>query len=630
MTSKAYVLVAGSFTEGERKRTIQERLRARGFEITDSVERATLMVAGARAGKKLERARARGIPIYSQAQLETLAPGDTPDMAEDTETETEKEAETAPAPPRPQPLRESALLEMIEALARAPGTEASWSRLDRALSLLPEGALPEIVDHIAADIDGWPAHIRFASGKQLVAVLDGAPPDPRLRLAGNLALANVIKERGVRGAQRVLDMRAELVPGARQLRINHFKGRRDWQALLRPRNLAGFSELDLMYNEMGSAGLDRTLDAAERSRITVLDLRANALTATDAGRLADAGLERLRWLHLYQNELKTIGLAHLCASPSLARLERLVVSYNHLSYAAAGKIARATFAPSLTGLKINYNELGPRGAAKLASAATLSRLQHLDISANEIGDAGLTALARSEHLNALTRLDIEGNSVDPLIGDEGLLALAESPGLPALRALVLQGNNVEGEGLRALLRSPHRRALQQLDLVNNDLEIEDLAVLREPDLPAQLTSLSLSVSGEKQRAATLQAILREAEAFASLEELVFRPPWSLEKSAAVTNALLQNPHLAGLTTLELRSLRFDQAAVARLVNTRFTALRRLNLSSPGLRDKDYRALATAPWARGLHEWVISEYPKLHDTTPLKALYEGTLTSFVAF
>ncbi len=622
--TEAYVLVAGSFTDGERKRTIQERLRVRGFSITDSVERATLMVAGARAGRKLERARERGIPIYSQAQLETLAPGDV--LYEEAPSGDE------PTPPsaRPEPLSESALLEIIEALARAPGNEANSTRLSRALELLPEGLLPEVVEHIAADLDRWPAHIRYANGKHLVQALDGGPRDPRLRLVGNLALSHVIKERGVKGAQRVLDMRAELVPGARQLRINHLKGRGDWLSLLSQRNLAGFGELDLMYNEMGSAGLDRMLEAAERSRVTVLDLRANALTAADAKRLADAGLERLRWLHLYQNELKTVGLAHLCASPSLAALEHLVVSYNHLSYAAAGKIARASFAGSLTCLKINYNELGSRGAARLARADSLSRLLHLDISANEIGDDGLAALARSEHLNALTRLDVEGNSVDPLIGDAGLLALAESPGLPALRALLLQGNRVQGEGLSALLRSPHRRALKQLDLVNNDLEIEDLAVLREPELPARLSSLSLSVDGDKQRAPALESILREAEAFASLEELVFRPPWPLEKSPAVTNALLSNPHVAGLRKLEMRSLRFDRAAVARLVNTRFSALQSLNLSSPALSDAHYRALAQAPWARQLHEWVISEYPTLHDTAPLKALYEGTLTSFVAF
>jgi len=75
---KKWVMVLGRFRGGVRQRDIRDALRAAGHRITGSVRRAEAAVAGSRAGRRLSQAQTKGIPVLSQDQITTLAPGAPP------------------------------------------------------------------------------------------------------------------------------------------------------------------------------------------------------------------------------------------------------------------------------------------------------------------------------------------------------------------------------------------------------------------------------------------------------------------------------------------------------------------------------------------------------------------------
>ena len=625
------VMVLGRFRHGKRQSHIRQALLAQGHTLTGSVRQAEVVVAGTRCGHRLEQARQLGLPVVHQDELDTLAappaPAAVSPALEAPATAAQALEAPAPAPPRPRPLSSDQRLEALIALANTPPTDESWSAVGRHLDALPAGMEEEAIAAIEGPMQQWPTHRRPTHTDWLTALAEDGVVSPRLRLVGTLYLTDVIKK-SPKLAARVLDMRPAHMPHVQQLRINHFKGSNDWLSLLTPARLDGITELNLMYNDLGSKGLETALSAVQRDRLTVLDARANSLGTAGATMLAKAGLHSLRWLHLYQNNIKNKGLAALCGKTALPAMQRLVVSYNHLTSGAISSLAKAPFASNLTGLKIKYNNLFAKGAQKLAGAKTFTRLRHLDISANEIGDDGLIALARSANLPALERLDAEANATAPYITDDGLWVLAETSGMPRLRELHLQGNAVTASGLGALLRSKSRVSLKVLDLLNNNIAADGAAVLTEADLPVQLQKLSISFDdGALSR---FCHILRHAAALASVEDLNIRPHWDMEKEPAVTAALLACPHIANLRALQLQDLRFDTATVEALIALPFPHLRRMRFSSPGFSTADLQRLLGAPWMAHLDGLILYEYPDKPDYTALQAFFKDTQTTCSAF
>jgi Leucine-rich repeat (LRR) protein len=620
------VLVLGRFQGGVRQRDIRAQLRAQGHRPTGLVRRAEVVIAGSRCGSRLDEARAAGLTVLDQAGMAALT---DPPPAQSAAKRAAKPAAKPAARPRPVVPRAPTAPpeEAIRQIAAAPMGENSWWQLGQLLKLVPEASLAGLVDEIAEPVCAWPAHIRGAHTEWLLSLLDG-PVDPRLRLVGQLYLSDVIKK-DIGQAAAVLDRCTEHLPGVRQLRINHFQGGNDWQRLITPERLAPFSELDLMYNKLGVAGLERILSAVEPSRITLLDLRSNDLGEAGMRLLADAGLSSLRWLHLYQNNIGNKGLEHLTTCPALSGLSYLSVEYNHLKSAAGKLLAKATFAPSLTGLKVKYNDLLAAGGKALAAAKTLGNLRMLDISANEIGDEALAAMAGSPHLGALEELRCEGNAGNrPLLTDSGMIALAEGTGMPRLGVLKIQCNEVTGAGLSVLLRSKNRSALHTLDINNNNIPCDESDVLLQADLPVRLRGLTIGFSDGNLQ--TFKKILRNAASFASLEQLVIRPSWKAENNPAITDAILENPHLEGIADLELRNLWFSDKTLGLLMGRELPNLTRLNLSSPGFNDAMLKTFMSTPWLHRLEKLVVYCYPDKPDYTALKAMFEGTATVCVAF
>lgn len=630
------VLVLGRFRGGIRQRDIHAQLKAQGHRLTTRVHLAEVVIAGTRCGARLEAARQAGLTVLDQDAMVALT---TPSAPASPATPAVKPAAkpaptptAKPAPPRPrrvvapEPVATDPAA-AIRQLATVPMTESAWWQIGQLFKTLPEDTIAGLVDEIEPVVTTWPAHIRGAHSEWLLDLLDGKV-DPRLRLVGRLPLSDIIKK-GLDKAAVVLDRFADEFPGVRQLRINHFKGNTEWLKLLTPQRMANFTELDLMYNELKVAGLEKILSVIDPAQITLMDLRSNELGANGMKCIAEAGFTSLSWLHLYQNNIKNKGLAHLTKCKALSNISYLSVEYNALDGAAGGLLAKATFAEGLTGLKVKYNNLLAKGGKALANAKTLGNLKLLDISANEIGDEALAAMAHSPHLGAMEDLRIEGNGGNyPLIGDDGVWALADGAGMPKLGALNLQGNQVSESGFGALLRSKNRTALHALRIQNNQLPSSKLDVLMEADLPVKLRDLTISFSDGP--LPTFQKLLRNAAAFDSLERLSITPPWTAQMKHTITEALLSNPALANIQDLEIRDFKFNNKTLDMLLACEFPQLRRLNLSSPGFNDAMLAKFMTAPWLQRLEKIVISGYPEKPDYSALKAMFEGTSTVCVAY
>jgi uncharacterized protein (TIGR02996 family) len=138
-------------------------------------------------------------------------------------------------------------------------------------------------------------------------------------------------------------------------------------------------ELEADRCGLGNAGLAELL--AKRSRLRVLRLSGNRITADGARVLADSPvLAGLTELKLSDNAIGDKGVAALVGSPKARKLRTLDVS---------------------------ECKIGAAGAVAIAESAHLANLRHIWVSYNDIGLTGARALAASPHLGGLTRLQMD-------------------------------------------------------------------------------------------------------------------------------------------------------------------------------------------------------------------------------
>jgi Ran GTPase-activating protein (RanGAP) involved in mRNA processing and transport len=253
--------------------------------------------------------------------------------------------------------------------------------------------------------------------------------------------------------------------------------------------------------EFGAPALKRLAGAAWFPHLQHLDVSGGPLV--DAGQidaLLGAHTGHLRSLNMSRREMEPDAAAALAGAPSLAGLERLVLSNNPLGAAGARYLAEGDFGglrrlelyangigdtglaallavpwfASVTHLELAGNSITESGARLLAESPGVRNLVHLDLSSNLIGAAGLDAVVRSENLAHLTTLRIRANGV----GDAGALALVESGAPSRLRVLDLGHNRLGARGGRALAAARWSAALLQIGVPGNPLSPGARALLK--------------------------------------------------------------------------------------------------------------------------------------------------------
>lgn len=199
--------------------------------------------------------------------------------------------------------------------------------------------------------------------------------------------------------------------------------------------------IDLRYQQLGDAALERLLSSPRWASISWLGLEANRLSDASATLLSrSASLGRLRQLILDENGITDEGAEQLGRSATLGQLRDLQITAtdvlgpprtNRLTDIGVAALARLP----LERLMLTWNPIGDRGAAALAASPALANLRELGLCRCGIGPAGARALASSRSLARLESLDLTAN----LIEDAGAKALLDSPYLPRSMELHLTG-----------------------------------------------------------------------------------------------------------------------------------------------------------------------------------------------
>jgi uncharacterized protein (TIGR02996 family) len=210
----------------------------------------------------------------------------------------------------------------------------------------------------------------------------------------------------------------------------------------------------------------------------------------------------------------------VAACPQLALVRRLNLSSNVLRNPDMIALTVSPHLGELQHLDLTSNQIGVRGATDLA-AARLPTLRSLRIEANPIKDRGLLALALADW-PALEHLD----AMQCGLRRTGVVGLAESPLVRRLTVLQLTSNrDVPPDGWLALARAPLER-MTRLDLSNPTVTDEVVEALAANPALAHLRILHMGGAPLTDRAA---------------------------------RAVLDSPHLRGLTRLRLSDQRLSDA-----------------------------------------------------------------------
>lgn len=176
-----------------------------------------------------------------------------------------------------------------------------------------------------------------------------------------------------RGAEPLAELLA--LPGARLLHTLELRGDGG--------ELSGLSDLDLR-------------------RLVVLDCAYVPIGPAGAAEIARARLEELRALDLRYGRIEDAGADALASSPTLARLERLLLQRSELGPEGAVALAGGAFV-DLDHLDLRYSAIGERGADALARAPFARTLRRLALYPEDVGAAGAHVLAEAEALSPRIR-----------------------------------------------------------------------------------------------------------------------------------------------------------------------------------------------------------------------------------
>jgi uncharacterized protein (TIGR02996 family) len=246
--------------------------------------------------------------------------------------------------------------------------------------------------------------------------------------------------------------------------------------------------------------------------------------------------------------------------------------------------------------------LWAEGLAHLSASPLLARLRTLRLPTNDLGNAGISALIEAAALTALEELDLSGRGVseryleDPIIRVPGMEALAGWAGLASVRSLVLSGNELGRGGLRTLLRSEHAGALKELSLRNSRLDGEALAEFTDASAGLRLETLDL---GENLLGEMGVEHLATAPCLGELKELrLDRCEIPLAGARLLAKKAI---FLSDLRLLDVAHNHFGPAGLEALLECEPPALHTLRMRDNDLFDKGAMLLAGSPASDSLLE-----------------------------
>ena len=278
--------------------------------------------------------------------------------------------------------------------------------------------------------------------------------------------------------------------------------------------------LDLVGNQITSAGVASLSKALKRSSCKVTKLRLNNNQITDAGvaslskalkqpscevitlglsdnQITDAGVASLcealkhptckvTTLNLSGNQITCTGVASLCESlnhPS-CKVTILILYENHITDAGIASLSEALKHPSckVTTVDLSYNEITDAGVVSLCKALkhpSCKKVTTLNLNNNQITYAGAFSLCEAlKHPNCkVTTLDLSGNRII----DAGVASLCEALKQPSCRLtnLYLDGNQITDAGVASLCEAIKEQncTVTTLHLRNNQITDAGIASL---------------------------------------------------------------------------------------------------------------------------------------------------------
>jgi uncharacterized protein (TIGR02996 family) len=179
--------------------------------------------------------------------------------------------------------------------------------------------------------------------------------------------------------------------------------------------------------------LSEVLAQPEVDRLRHLDLGAHKIGEVGALALANARLMRLTSLDLIWNDLGPAGVNPLFGAPWLGRLTDLVLTSNNLGPTGAEALSSSAALATLDRLHIGANDITDAGADALLASTHLSRLSNLSLSGNGISRRFLERWAGTVRFGQFRCVEL---SVNPM-GDAGAEAIRSIPTPSRLRELYL-------------------------------------------------------------------------------------------------------------------------------------------------------------------------------------------------
>jgi uncharacterized protein (TIGR02996 family) len=248
------------------------------------------------------------------------------------------------------------------------------------------------------------------------------------------------------------------------------------------------------------------------------------------------------------------------ARPSSVELHDVALDEDELT-----SLERSPLSASLQRLAVVR---GPRTAARCSWPA----LKALELVGLELTGAEIGRVLRRPELDSLTALDVSNNS----IGAVGLNAILDRA-LPTLRTLRIANTAQPPNALITLARSSLVRRLAAL------------SIGEEHDLPARLLCALAEAAGQLVELVIDQPSLT-ADGSAEVVHRLRSPLRTLrlrggERGLPLVTALLGNPALRGLRSLDLSGQPLGRDAMVALARAELPLLERLDLSSCGL-DQD--------------------------------------------
>lgn len=409
------VAIIGTF-RGTSFRKLKDQLTTLGATATKTIgPRTDLVVAGARAGDKLDAAKLANLQILDADQFASLLEGTYQVVAvsESPSAEAESDAVTPPA----------RVVELIHAIGRDPEAHGfdrfrfhlGWLELCGMLDGVSPAEQAGAVQLLEETDDAWPHHINMGRRE----------PGDELRFAPNSWLPQLLggKDSPKFGALRVINAGLRDITGKAAMGLTECHG------------LTNLRGLNLSGNKLNAAFYKALSASPIGARLTHLMLsHAKAKAGVMKDLAASPHLGELTWLDVAGEKVGKKG-AEAIASGPWTKLDHLNLSHCFLTDAGAAALAEAPWLGDLRYLNLASNDLTAAGLETLLSR--LDKVETLVLTWGQFGERGARALANAEHLKSLKRLSLDSCEMTT----EACRVLAEeAPHLASLAYLALMLN----------------------------------------------------------------------------------------------------------------------------------------------------------------------------------------------